>query len=725
MANPWDADPILKPAAQSQAMPWENDPIVTPQAPQAQAAKKPAAPDFSGSYNTALDPAEEAAFQQWAGPKTSDLYDYDLRGAWKSGAAASENGHLPDTFKKPNHPTFSKESQYSNDKMPGGEWIEQKDGKFSFKPSPYNLQVYGKDALTDYFTQNEPDASLDFGQPASKQFSGSFLPLSRDAEGNVSFDSNAGLLGPITRAFMLPGDAMAGKVDPMSQEGINRAGEFASIFGPTSPAMGTGKAIAANAPVRERPGMDVAAAADRLGVPVPRAATSDSATVQQAGKIVSNVPIAGTPIRVASGRAIDELGNAATRVEQGYGSGSVPAAGAAAREGITDYSTKTLPGRVKAAYDTVDGLITQNVVSPLSETAKVAADISARRANAALPESGAVRTIQKALEQKDGLNYQGIKDLRTSVGEMLDNPQAITASGMSQAELKRIYGGLTDDLKAAVARSGGEKASAAFEAANQLAAKTAREREGLQKVLGRDASDERIFDRITAMAGSSTRADRVALARVRGAVSDETWNELASGVISKLGRNAEGGFSADRFVTGWGKLSPEGKSALFGGKKELASALDDIALVSSRFKQLNQYANPSGTGQTLAGAGYLSGAFLDPVTVIGSLVSGRVLSSVLSKPTSARALAAYAKAYERQISSPSKVNNQAFINTARAASAFLANEAGNKGLASQLFPALTNVQRVPANDGGQSDGVQENQSNGVTQELPMLLPNET
>ncbi len=561
-------------------------------------------------------------------------------------------------------------------------------------------------------------------QPESKAFTGSILPVSRDAEGNVSFDSNAGIVGAVKRSFMLPGDVMAGEVEPMSEQGIARAADFAAVFGPTSPAMGTGATIAANAPRIERPGMEVAAAADRLGVPVPRAATSDSASVQQAGKILSNVPVGGTPLRVSSQRAIDELGNAATTVEKGFGSGSVPAAGAAAREGITEFATKTLPGRVKSAYDNVDSLITQNVVSPLSEAAKVAADITAKRTNAALPESGAVRTIQNALNQKDGLNYQGIKDLRTAVGEMLDSPQGITASGMSEAELRRIYGGLTADLKSAVARSGGEKASAAFEAANQLAARTAREREGLQRVLGRDASDERIFDRITAMAGSNARADRVSLARVRSAVSGETWNELASGVISNLGRAPDGGFSPDRFVSGWGKLSAEGKSALFGGKKELAAALDDIATVSTRFKQLNQYANPSGTGQTVLGGAIGSGLIADPITAVSSTVGARVLSTVLSKPTSARALAAYSKAYERQITSPSKMNSQALTNTARAVAALLANEAGNKGLAAQIFPAISGVKRLPAQDRNENNGLQEDQGYGVTQQLPVLLPNE-
>ncbi len=71
-------------------------------------------------------------------------------------------------------------------------------------------------------------------------FSGSLLPFSRDAQGNVSFDSNAGILGAAKRAFMLPGDAMAGKVDPTSDEGIGRALEFASVFSPPTPGIRSG-----------------------------------------------------------------------------------------------------------------------------------------------------------------------------------------------------------------------------------------------------------------------------------------------------------------------------------------------------------------------------------------------------------------------------------------------------------------------------------------------------
>lgn len=73
-------------------------------------------------------------------------------------------------------------------------------------------------------------------------YSGSILPFSRDQQGNVSFDSNAGILGSLKRSFMLPGDAVAGKVDPSSQEGIGRALEFATTFSPMNPGVRAGEA---------------------------------------------------------------------------------------------------------------------------------------------------------------------------------------------------------------------------------------------------------------------------------------------------------------------------------------------------------------------------------------------------------------------------------------------------------------------------------------------------
>lgn len=555
------------------------------------------------------------------------------------------------------------------------------------------------------------------------------LPLGKDtATGEISF-AVPGLVKDIyeagKRAVTLPGRVMTGEAQVFGPDGnvspemIGESTNFALFSSPASPARGQ-----MPVPPPRQPGMETAAAAKRLGVDLPRAAASDSTAVQQTGKILTNVPIGGTPLRQASEKAIGQLDDAATRTQQAFGSGSVADAGAAARQGITDYSKTVLGKRVGDAYDAVDNLVTPNVTTPLSSTMKAATDITARRTNANMAgESKAVALVRQATENPQGLNYQGIKDLRSSIGEMLEKPSMIPAD-MSQAELKRIYGALSDDLRTAVQRSGGDEALAAFEKANTTAAKVARERESLAKILGNDISDERLFDRINAMATSSARADRASLARVRGAVSKETWDEIASGALAKIGRDAEGNFSPDRFVTGYGKLSDAGKSMLFGGKPELKSALDDIAMVSSRFKQLNQFANPSGTGQTVLGGALLPGLYMEPVATVSSIASARVMSSIMSKPTSARALAAYAKAYERQATAPSKVGAQALANTARALGVFIGQEAGNPGFGQVIIPQLSRVRQVPAEQGNENQRAPEGQQGGANQQPRPMMPNE-
>lgn len=67
------------------------------------------------SFDTTLAPDQEAKFQTWkaANAPNDSGGDYDLRGAFQAGISRSANGHFPDTFKKPNHPTFSNQSKYA------------------------------------------------------------------------------------------------------------------------------------------------------------------------------------------------------------------------------------------------------------------------------------------------------------------------------------------------------------------------------------------------------------------------------------------------------------------------------------------------------------------------------------------------------------------------------------------------------------------------------------
>ena len=76
-------------------------------------------------YSTKLNPIEEALFRTWATKNKVSLdpgwnEDYDMRGLWKANpnATPDERGHWPDTYKLPNHPTFSDQSIYATSNAP-------------------------------------------------------------------------------------------------------------------------------------------------------------------------------------------------------------------------------------------------------------------------------------------------------------------------------------------------------------------------------------------------------------------------------------------------------------------------------------------------------------------------------------------------------------------------------------------------------------------------------
>lgn len=84
--------------------------------PVARTAYNPLEGNPDNEFNTPLTLEEERAFQAWKARYRPDDSgeDYDLRGAFKAGLTPDPSSdHFPDTFKKPNHPTFSTESRYA------------------------------------------------------------------------------------------------------------------------------------------------------------------------------------------------------------------------------------------------------------------------------------------------------------------------------------------------------------------------------------------------------------------------------------------------------------------------------------------------------------------------------------------------------------------------------------------------------------------------------------
>lgn len=174
--------------------------------------------DYTGRYNTKLTPEQEAAFQK-AYPKPGDLYDYDLRGAFKAnGFQPMGPGHMTDKFKKPNHPTFSDQSQYDGSEgIKGGKWGNQPDGSFNFTPGKGN--VYSPDELKSYFDKQEKGNKLIMSPQSaiSDPVQAAIIKAAREggvdpkyalaiAQRESNFDPNARSSKTISGVFQMRGD---------------------------------------------------------------------------------------------------------------------------------------------------------------------------------------------------------------------------------------------------------------------------------------------------------------------------------------------------------------------------------------------------------------------------------------------------------------------------------------------------------------------------------------
>ena len=128
-------------------------------------------PGFQFAYNTPiLTPQMWDAYSAWARGQgldaVEDAHDYDMQGAFlrefampldaRVAEAVDPRGHGSDTFKKPNHSSFSAESVYASPLHPGGVWT---DGGF-FTPSPATPNFYMPRDMASYMRDYEPGAAL-------------------------------------------------------------------------------------------------------------------------------------------------------------------------------------------------------------------------------------------------------------------------------------------------------------------------------------------------------------------------------------------------------------------------------------------------------------------------------------------------------------------------------------------------------------------------------------
>lgn len=304
-------------------------------------------------------------------------------------------------------------------------------------------------------------------------------------------------------------------------------------------------------------------------------------------------------------------------------------------------------------WNKADSLIDESKPVSLTNTKSILDEIVRGDKVGAILDNPKLVQLKAVVDETADIDYATLKSLRSSIGQKIGNNELV--SDIPRAELKRVYGALTQDIKAAASESSPE-ALKAFERANKYT-RTAHDRiDDYLERISTKVEPEKIFQAV-AKGGEGTQT----INAVKRSLKPEEWEVVASNVVRRMGRSTSGNqtaegdaFSVDKFVTDWDKLG-SAKKALFSGSPKLDSYGDDlakIARVASTVKQSSrQGANYSGTAQAAsriaAGTGLATGVISASPTILGltagSIAMNTAGARLMSNPNFVKWLAQSAK----------------------------------------------------------------------------------
>lgn len=481
------------------------------------------------------------------------------------------------------------------------------------------------------------------------------LPFARIMQGGgivptaVNVGGNAAATGFVQGA----GEAEGGAMDRLTKgtTDATAAGGAGLLLGGA-----IGKFTSKGTPTAIQNQMDSNAAAEAAklaGVDLPRvAAGTKNGAEMIVGATIKELPLAGRPISRAVDQARDQIEEAGERIANKYAPNATPeTAGEMARYGISDWIKKQSGKDLETLYTDVNRYLPKTASAPLAATRKAADRLLALDTEAATDiNARAVKFVEGALARPNGLSYDGMRMLRTRIGDLIDD-HLTPDGGTIKPALKELYGALTVDIKDGLRAMGGRAGADALKAwqlANNTARVTELKRQALSRVVGLDgnAPAEQVLDRLVRMAGSKSSADAKNLIRARSVLPPAAWEEVSAAAIGRLGRDQSNQFNPNYFLKNYEQLSVNGRKALFGikgtaGTKTLRDELDALAVTARSYKNLDVLKNTSGTGRVVFGTMALMGSTINPAALPFIALKGvaaRVVAEALAKPVTVKAI---------------------------------------------------------------------------------------
>lgn len=354
-----------------------------------------------------------------------------------------------------------------------------------------------------------------------------------------------------------------------------------------------------------------------------------------ADSTLKNIPFSGGVIQKGAQDAIDKL---ATKVEDVAGTfgpyktnqetGAVIQKGANAfidrfKDSADDLFKNTRksfqPGELTPVSNTSAFLSKQG--EGLTENLKVAL------ANPKL------RSVADAItkDSVDGqLPYEAVLAARSKIGRELSDS---VMSDIPRADLKQFYGALTEDLKAAAAAKGPKELTAFNRANNYYKAGIDRIESSLSGLVQKGADPESVYQ----IATSGSKDGATKLLKIKKSLTADEFGALQGQTIRRMGlakassQDASGEvFSPETFLTNWNKLSPEAKGTLFKG--DVATSLEKLTKVASRYKDVSKLTNASNTANNLGLISLGAAGLTNPVATVAGVGAAYGSAKLMTNP---------------------------------------------------------------------------------------------
>jgi len=491
-----------------------------------------------------------------------------------------------------------------------------------------------------------------------QSYQGSILPFSVDADGNKSFDSDAGLLGAWKRSFMLPGDAMAGNVDPTSEEGIGRALEFAGTMGFGGTKFGSKPAVPA-AVADEA--IEAAPQASRGFAPLKKLIVGEAdapALVQQRTNDLQAIGIENPTVGMVSGseRAAlreqalsptsnriqaaqsaskDAVENSISTLAERMASNTNPAARPTSRaelsQALIDQADKVKQAQVTKANELYGkvGELTGDKLAVGDNSRKVLAGL--REAKKGLSNSAkltegpqlneAIKHAEAIVKDLDsGATFETIKQARTALGA-LTNDRSLNPT--LKGHLQTLRGAVSEDM-GATARATSDEAFSAWKAADDFY-KTHKD---VDTGFGRGSDPSTLLNKNAdtaydfLMGKSKEGAERIR--NLKGQIvqegGDEVWDRVKGTTLMRVASDKSGAVSGSTYVRNFRQFAPEAKDEIWGkvGTSE-RDQMETIARAAETLKNYGSKANHSNTENHRAVKGEFTRDSLLAAAVVGGV----------------------------------------------------------------------------------------------------------